>query len=32
LDFVTNHAHLELVVEKVLEKLKGREEVIFDNL
>ncbi len=32
LDFVTNHAHLELVVEKVLEKLKGREEVVFDNL
>jgi len=32
LDFVTNHAHLELVSDKVLEKLKGREEVVFDNL
>lgn len=29
LDFVANAEHLDLVVEKVLEKLKGREEVVF---
>jgi len=29
LDFVTNPHHLDLIVEKVLEKLKGREEVVF---
>ncbi len=32
LDFVTNHGHLELIVEKILEKLHGREEVSFENL
>lgn len=31
LDFVKNHRHLELVTEKVLEKLHGREEVAFDH-
>jgi len=28
LDFVANDAHLELITEKVLEKLQGREEVV----
>jgi deoxyadenosine/deoxycytidine kinase len=32
LDFVTNHNHLELITEKILEKLHGREEVVFENL
>jgi deoxyadenosine/deoxycytidine kinase len=32
LDFVTNRSHLELITEKVLEKLHGREEVVFSNL
>ena len=31
LDFVTNHGHMELIVEKILEKLHGREEVSFEN-
>jgi len=30
LDFVANHGHLELIAEKVLEKLHGREEVVFE--
>jgi deoxyadenosine/deoxycytidine kinase len=30
LDFVANHGHLELITEKVLEKLHGREEVVFE--
>ncbi len=29
LDFVSNHHHLDLIAEKVLDKLHGREEVIF---
>lgn len=29
LDFVRNSHHLDLIVEKVLEKLRGREEVVF---
>jgi deoxyadenosine/deoxycytidine kinase len=29
LDYVTNSGHLELVVEKVQEKLMGKEEVVF---
>lgn len=32
LDFVTNHGHLELITEKVLEKLQGQEEVVFNGL
>jgi deoxyadenosine/deoxycytidine kinase len=31
LDFVANHGHLELITEKVLEKLQGREEVVFES-
>ena len=31
LDFVANHHHLELITEKVLEKLHGREEVVFES-
>lgn len=29
LDFVRNSHHLDLIVDKVLEKLRGREEVVF---
>lgn len=29
LDFVSNSHHLDLIVEKVLERLQGREEVVF---
>jgi deoxyadenosine/deoxycytidine kinase len=29
LDFVSRHSHLELITGKVLEKLQGREEVVF---
>jgi len=29
LNFVSNHRHMELITEKVLEKLQGREEVVF---
>ncbi len=29
LDFVANSHHLDLIVEKVLERLRGREEVVF---
>ncbi len=29
LDFVQNHAHLELIGQKVLEKLHGKETVVF---
>ncbi|MGD2176701.1 MAG: deoxynucleoside kinase [Anaerolineae bacterium] len=29
LDFVSHHSHLELITEKVLERLQGREEVVF---
>jgi deoxyadenosine/deoxycytidine kinase len=32
LDFVLNSRHLELITEKILEKLQGREEVMFDTL
>ena len=31
LDFVLNPRHLELITEKILEKLQGREEVVFDG-
>jgi deoxyadenosine/deoxycytidine kinase len=31
LDFVMNPGHLELIIDKVLEKLHGREEVIFSH-
>ncbi len=31
LDFVLNPEHLELVTEKIMEKLQGREEVVFDT-
>jgi len=32
LDFVLNSNHLELITQKILDKLQGREEVVFDNL
>jgi len=32
LDFVTNHNHLDMIVDKVLEKLHGREEVVFEDV
>jgi deoxyadenosine/deoxycytidine kinase len=32
LDFVTNHTHLEMITKKVLEKLQGREEVVFESV
>ena len=31
LDFVVHTEHLELITEKILEKLHGREEVVFDS-
>jgi deoxyadenosine/deoxycytidine kinase len=31
LDFVLNPGHLELIKDKILEKLHGREEVVFDR-
>ena len=31
LDFVMNPGHLELIIEKILEKLHGREEVVFNH-
>ena len=31
LDFVSNPGHLELITDKILEKLHGREEVVFDT-
>ena len=31
LDFVTNPAHLELITDKIIEKLQGREEVVFET-
>jgi deoxyadenosine/deoxycytidine kinase len=31
LDFVMNPGHLELIIDKVLEKLHGREEVVFSH-
>jgi deoxyadenosine/deoxycytidine kinase len=31
LDFVLNPDHLELITKKILEKLQGREEVVFDS-
>ncbi len=30
LDFVKNNSHLELIAEKILEKLQGKEVVVFD--
>mgnify|MGYP002395274585 CR=1 FL=1 len=32
LDFVTNHNHLDMIAKKVLEKLHGREEVVFKDV
>lgn len=32
LDFVTNHHHLDMIAEKVVEKLHGREEVVFEDV
>ena len=32
LDFVLNPSHLELIKSKILDKLQGREEVVFDIL
>ena len=32
LDFVTNHNHLDMITEKVMEKLHGREEVVFESV
>jgi deoxyadenosine/deoxycytidine kinase len=29
LDFVANSAHLDLVTQKVLDKLQGKDEVVF---
>ena len=29
LDFVANSHHLDLIVERVMDKLQGREEVVF---
>jgi len=31
LDFVLNSQHLDLITQKILEKLQGREEVVFDS-
>ena len=31
LNFVSNHRHMELITERVLEKLHGREEVVFED-
>jgi deoxyadenosine/deoxycytidine kinase len=31
LDFVLNHEHLELITNRVLEKLQGREEIVFEE-
>jgi len=31
LDFVLNPGHLELITDKVLERLQGREEVVFNK-
>jgi len=31
LDFVVNASHLELITEKIFEKLHGREEVVFNS-
>ena len=31
LDFVMNPRHLDLITERILEKLQGREEVVFNN-
>jgi hypothetical protein len=30
LDYVANSRHLDLIVQKIQEKLTGKEEVIFD--
>ena len=32
LDFVTNHKHLDMIAERVIEKLHGREEVVFEGV
>ena len=32
LDFVTNDHHMDLITKKVLEKLHGREEVVFEDI
>lgn len=31
LDFVANHDHLDLVTDKILERLRGKEEVVFEG-
>jgi hypothetical protein len=31
LDYVAHEAHLDLIIAKVLEKLQGKEEVVFDR-
>jgi deoxyadenosine/deoxycytidine kinase len=31
LDYVAHDAHLDLVIEKIMDKLQGKEEVIFDE-
>ncbi len=32
LDFVSNHHHLDMIAERILEKLQGQEEVVFEGL
>lgn len=32
LNFVANHDHLELITEKILERLHGQEEVVFESV
>jgi hypothetical protein len=29
LDFVQNHAHLDLIASKIMDKLQGKEVVVF---
>jgi len=31
LDFVANSRHLDLIVDRMLERLRGREEVVFNG-
>lgn len=31
LDFVLNPKHLELIARRIIEKLQGREEIVFDD-
>lgn len=32
LDFVTNHHHLDMIAERIVEKLQGQEEVVFESV